>query len=156
ELSPVAGREFIRYTPEEVRKFLAGEAPLGSDRDHNTTPARKPKSDDFLYTGPVAEMPNLGPDDLDEHGAPVGEETSPGPDRDEDTPAPKPLENRSADRETETKPPSLTELFDESASRASTGNFFWDTELRARLVLRSVGSARYLRDAYTQPRLIVW
>src|SRR5262245_254218 len=76
ELSQVAGRDFIRYTPEEVRKFLAGEAPLGSDRDHNTTPARKPKSDDFLYTGPVAEMPNLGPDDLDEHGAPVGEETS--------------------------------------------------------------------------------
>jgi DNA polymerase len=34
--------------------------------------------------------------------------------------------------------------------------FFWDTETRARLNLRAVGSARYLRDAQTRIPLICW
>ena len=47
-------------------------------------------------------------------------------------------------------PASLAELFDESVSKASEGDFFWDTETCARFNIRSVGSARYLHDAYTQ------
>jgi hypothetical protein len=29
-----------------------------------------PKSDDLPYTGPAVDVPDLGPDDLDEHGTP--------------------------------------------------------------------------------------
>ena len=32
----------------------------------------KPKSDDLPYCGPVVEVPDLGADPLDEHGAPAG------------------------------------------------------------------------------------
>ena len=38
-------------------------------KTHVRTP--KPKSDDLLYRGPVIDVPHLGPDSLDEHGAPV-------------------------------------------------------------------------------------
>jgi len=33
-------------------------------------PRKPPKSDDLPYTGPVVEIPDLGPDSLDEHGIP--------------------------------------------------------------------------------------
>src|SRR6516165_12075260 len=44
----------------------------------------------------------------------------------------------------------------ESAGEPAETEFLWDTETKARLVLRAVGSARYLRDACTQIRLICW
>jgi putative DNA primase/helicase len=34
----------------------------------------RPRSDDLPYDGPVVEVPDLGPDPLDEHGAPAGTE----------------------------------------------------------------------------------
>jgi DNA polymerase len=53
-----------------------------------------------------------------------------------------------------------TTAIDQIASLPGTSiepaRFFFDIETRARLNLRAVGSARYLRDAETQIRLICW
>jgi len=41
------------------------------EREPPTYSGLRSKSDDLPYTGPVVEVPDLGPDQLDEHGAPV-------------------------------------------------------------------------------------
>jgi hypothetical protein len=47
-----------------------------SRRKAQARTTRSEKSDDLLYDGPIVEVPDLGPDPFDEHGAPV--EAEPG------------------------------------------------------------------------------
>jgi len=77
--------KYSRYTPEEMQRILsgggapiksedaAGSAPQSGAGGTPPSPARKPKSDDLPYTGPIVGTPDLGPDPLDAHGAPVEE-----------------------------------------------------------------------------------
>jgi len=84
--------KYSRYTPEEMRKILNGGRVPSKPEDATTrggvgsTPpstVKKPRSDDLLYSGPVVDPPDLGPDPLDTHGLQVGEEP---PDHDEGAP----------------------------------------------------------------------
>jgi DNA polymerase len=95
--------------------------------------------------------PTAPPDALEpDHDIPKAPE--PKPDDGGEAPF-KPNHNEAGDRPTEEGArKTLDELFDES----TTGEFFFDIETRAKFNIRSVGSARYLRDADTQIRLICW
>jgi hypothetical protein len=55
---------------------LLGGCALGKGRSSENTHARGGRSDDLPYDGPVVEVPDFGPDALDEHGAPAAEQAS--------------------------------------------------------------------------------
>ena len=58
--------------PEGVTHDAGSTPPDSTDPKKTAKTERKPKSDDLPYTGAPVEVPDLGPDSLDEHGAPVG------------------------------------------------------------------------------------
>src|SRR5215472_19175054 len=81
-LADCNAEEFARFTAPP----WADPTPTTKKKPAKTE--KKFKSDDLPYVGPVVEVPDQGPDPLDEHGAPVGEEVSPKPGHDEKAQAP--------------------------------------------------------------------
>ena len=64
----------LGYTDEQIREMKPeeGEAILARDRVRDRAETPEPRFDGALdYHGPVVVPPDLGPDDLDDHGAPA-------------------------------------------------------------------------------------